>query len=101
MDNNTELTKWIDTQRQASSIAQPGQLPPELHLHHHHAAPLAPTPPPINVEDYRLVRMHPLLFGTYLLVVSVALALPLAFLAAIVESTNRPEVQYIQPPVRW
>ncbi len=97
MDNN-ELTKWIDSQRQVSGIAQPGhQVPPELHLHHH--AP--PVPQSNDQERATITRIHPLFAATYMLFVSLAISIPLALLAAIVESTNRPSVQYIQPPARW
>jgi ABC-type phosphate transport system permease subunit len=74
--------------------AQSKQLA-ELHLHHHHYA--APEPSPVAEPEPQTVRLHPIFVATYMLFLSIAISVPLALLAAIVDSTNRPSVQYVQP----
>lgn len=92
-DPKTEaLAIWLAQQQQQSYLAQQQTQPGELHLHqHNHAAP-APAP-----EQRQTMKMHPLFAATYLLFISVALALPLALIAAIVEAGNQPEIIYQQP----
>lgn len=93
---NRALVLWLAEQQQASRLAQQ-QAPGELHLHQHHHA--APAPPPVAEPEpeYRTIRLHPLILATYILFISVAMALPLAMIAAIIEAGNRPSVQYVQP----
>lgn len=94
-DQNRALVLWLAEQQQASRLAQQ-QAPGELHLHqHHHAAPALPVAEP--EPEYRTIRLHPLFLATYILFISVAMALPLAMIAAIIEAGNRPSVQYVQP----
>jgi hypothetical protein len=89
------LALWLSEQQQASRLAQQ-QAPGELHLHQHHHA--APMPAPIaEPEQPQTVRLHPLFVATYMLFVSVAISLPIALIAAIVEAGDRPDVQYVQP----
>ena len=100
-DPRTEaLALWLHTQQENSRLAQQQQPPGELHLHqHHHAAPTVPAP--IGVpEQPQTVRLHPLVFMACLFLLSLALSVPLALIAAISES-NRTEVHYIQPGERW
>lgn len=88
------LVLWLAEQQQASRLAQQQAPTGELHLHqHHHAAP-APAPVAEPEQDYRTVRMHPLFVAAYMLFLSVAISLPIALIAAIVD---RPDVQYVQP----
>ncbi|HZG40477.1 MAG TPA: hypothetical protein VEZ50_17505 [Nodosilinea sp.] len=95
--NANALAIWLIEQQQASQTAQPQSQPGELHLHqHHHAA----TPPPVSPPEPQTVRLHPLFVATYMLFLSVAISVPLALIAAIVDSTNRPSVQYVQPERR-
>jgi hypothetical protein len=55
-------------------------------------------PAPIaEPEQPQTVRLHPLFVATYMLFVSVAISLPIALIAAIVEAGSRPDVQYVQP----
>jgi ABC-type phosphate transport system permease subunit len=89
------LVLWLAEQQQASRLAQQ-QTRSELHLHQHHHA--APAPPPLaEPEQPQTVRLHPIFVATYMLFVSVAISLPIALIAAIVESNSRPDVQYVQP----
>lgn len=90
------LAAWLVEQQQASRLAQPQTPPGELHLHqHHHAAP-APLPR-AEADQRQAVRLHPLFVATYMLFVSVALALPLTLIAVILDTGNRPTIQYVQP----
>lgn len=92
MKDQDALVQWIAAQQRASSLSQ--SQAPELHLHqHHHPA----TPPPSAEFERRPERLHPLFVAVYMLFVSVAISVPLALLAAIVDSSNRPDVQYVQP----
>lgn len=70
----------------------------DLHLHQHHYAvqPVQTTPEP-EPETYQTVRLHPLAFMFSLFLLSIAISVPLALLGAMVDSLNRPDVQYIQP----
>lgn len=86
------LAIWLVEQQQASRLAQ-HQKPGELHLHQHHY----PAPAPLPVAEPQTVRLHPIFVATYMLFLSIAISVPLALLAAIVDSTNRPSVQYVQP----
>lgn len=95
-DQNSLLTQWIAQQQRASSLSQK-QPAPELHLHQHHH----PTTPPAVEYEPRSERLHPLFVAVYMLFVSLAISVPLALVAAIIESTTRPDVQYIQPQGRW
>lgn len=96
-DQSDSLVQWIAAQRRASSLSQQ-QPAPELHLHQHHH----PTTPPAAEYEPRPERLHPLFVAVYMLFVSIAISVPLALLAAIVESSNRPDVQYVQPQQgRW
>lgn len=91
-DQSDALAQWLAEQQRASSLSRK-QPAPELHLHqHHHPA----TPPPV-AEFERRERLHPLFVAVYMLFVSIAISVPLALLAAIVDSSNRPDVQYVQP----
>lgn len=90
-DQNSLLTQWIADQQRASSLSTK-QPAPELHLHNHHH----PATPATDFER-RPERLHPLFVAVYMLFVSIAISVPLALLAAIVDSSNRPDVQYIQP----
>jgi hypothetical protein len=88
------LAIWLVEQQQASRLAQQQPQLGELHLHqHHHAAP----PAPVSTPEPQTVRMHPLFVAAYMLFLSVAISLPIALIAAIVEAGSRPDVQYIQP----
>jgi hypothetical protein len=89
------LAIWLVEQQQASRLAQQQTAPGELHLHQHHHA--APVPAPVAEPEHQTVRLHPIFMATYLLFLSVAISVPLALIAAIVDSTHRPAVQYIQP----
>jgi len=91
-DPNSLLTQWIAEQQRASSLSKK-QPAPELHLHQHHH----PTPPPAAEFERRPERLHPLFVAVYMLFVSIAISVPLALLAAIVDSSNRPDVHYVQP----
>lgn len=95
-DQSDALVQWIAEQQRANSLS-PKHPAPELHLHqHHYPAPPEPrraVPPPH--DDYT-VRVPPLVAATYMLFLSVALALPLALIGAIVNG-DRPSVHYIQP----
>jgi hypothetical protein len=96
-DPRTEaLALWLHSQQESSRLAQK-QIPSgELHLHQHHHA--APTPAPIaEPEQPQAARMHPLFVAAYFLFLSVSISLPIALIAAIVDSNNRPDVQYVQP----
>lgn len=98
LDPRTEaLALWLHSQQENSRLAQQQQTKPgELHLHQHHHA--APAPPPVTEpEQPQTVRLHPLFVATYLLFVSVAISLPIALIAAIVEAGSRPDVHYVQP----
>lgn len=97
MDNNPDaLAQWIAQQQRANSLSH---QPPELHLHqHHHQAPV--VPPPIDkIEDPTSIRVPPLVVATYALFLSVALALPLTLIAVILETSQQPQIQYVEP--RW
>ena len=88
------LAIWLVEQQQTSRLAQ-HQKPGELHLHqhqHHYAAPA-----PVTDPAPQTVRLHPIFVATYLLFISIAISVPLALLAAIVDSTNQPSVQYVRP----
>lgn len=74
---------------------QLGEL--HLHQHQHHYAASEPEPSPVATPEPQSLRMHPIFVATYLLFISIAISVPLALLAAIVDSTNRPSVQYVQP----
>ena len=87
------LAIWLVEQQQASRKAHPQQPPGELHLHHH----AAPAPPPVADAQPQTVRLHPLITATYMLLLSLAISLPLAMLAAILDAGTRPAVQYVQP----
>lgn len=89
------LAQFIAAQQRASDLARP--TTGELHLHqHHHAAPS-----PAAETERPPERLHPLFVATYMLFVSLAISVPLALIGAIVEATNQPDVQYIQPGGRW
>lgn len=92
------LAIWMVEQQKASKMAQQQTSAGDLHLHqHHHTAP-----PPAAEFERRPERLHPLFVAVYMLFVSVAISVPLALLAAIVDASNRPDVQYIQPQQgRW
>ena len=96
MDNTKDaLAQWI-AQQQADSLSQ---QPPELHLHqHHHQAPPV-VHPPTRIEDPSSIRVPPLVVATYALFLSVALALPLTLIAVILETSQQPQIQYVEP--RW
>ena len=97
MQDQNLLSQWIAEQQRASSLSKK-QPAPELHLHQHHH----PTAPPAAEHDRRPERMHPLTYMFSLFLLSIALSVPLALLAAIVESSNRPSVNYVQPSQeRW
>ena len=104
-DGDAALELWRAFQSQQSSRLA-DTLPPEIHLHqHHHAAPSPPPAPvtrhrPAPVPTYRRELPHPLITALYMLMVSVALALPLAVIAAIVGASNHPQVIYQQQPSR-
>jgi ABC-type phosphate transport system permease subunit len=87
------LAIWL-VEQQTSRLAQ-HQKPGELHLHQHHHA--APAPAPVTDPDPQTVRLHPIFVATYILFLSIAISVPLALLAAIVDATNRPSVQYVRP----
>lgn len=89
------LAIWLIEQQQASRLAQQQTPPGELHLHQHHHA--APAPAPVAEPEQQTVRLHPLFAATYMLFVSIALALPLTLIAVILENANRPSIQYVQP----
>jgi hypothetical protein len=89
------LALWLVQRQQASQLSQPQSPPGELHLHQHHHA--APAPPLVEESEPQTVRLHPLVVATYMLFLSVAISLPLALIAAIVEAGNRPSIQYVQP----
>jgi hypothetical protein len=91
-DQSDALVQWIAAQQRASSISQK-QPAPELHLHQHHH----PTTAAAAEFERRPERLHPLFVAVYMLFVSIAISVPLALLAAIVDASNRPDVQYIQP----
>lgn len=97
-DPNAEaLAIWLIEQQQASQMAQPQPQPGQLHLHqHHHAA----SPAPVSNPETQTVRLHPLFVATYMLFLSVAISVPLALIAAIVDDGNRPQVIYQQPSRR-
>lgn len=91
------LTQFIAAQQRASDLARPDSR--ELHLHHHHHAAPAPTPEPGT--NYRRDLPHPLVAALTMAIVSLAICLPFAFAAAVIEALNKPDVQYIQPGGRW
>lgn len=93
MQDQNQLTQWIAEQQRASSLS-PKQAATELHLHQHNHPAVAP---PSAEFERRSERLHPLFVAVYMLFVSVAISVPLALLAAIVDASNRPDVQYIQP----
>jgi len=88
------LAIWLVEQQQASRLAQ-HQKPGELHLHQHHHA--APAPAPVAEPEPQDSRLHPIFVATYMLFISIAISVPMALLAAIVDSTNQPSVQYVRP----
>lgn len=91
------LAIWLVQQQQASRLTHPKTPSGDLHLHqHHHAA----SPAPVSTPAPQTMRLHPLFVATYMLFLSVAISVPLALIAAIVDSTNRPSVQYVQPERR-
>lgn len=93
-DPKTEaLAIWLAQQQQSSYQAQQQAKPGELHLHQHQHHASA-TPPEF---ERRTERLHPLFVAVYMLFVSVAISVPLALLASIVDASNRPDVHYIQP----
>jgi hypothetical protein len=98
MKDDTALARWI-AQQQQQGVPLANKLPPEIHLHQHnyHAAPApAPVAAP-EPKQPQTVRLHPLVFMFSLFLLSIALSIPLALLSAIVDATNRPSVQYVQP----
>ena len=93
------LAIWLVEQQQKSHLAQQQQPAGELHLHQHHHA--APAPAPVAETAPQTVRMHPLFVAVYMLFVSVALSLPLALIAAIVDTGNRPTLSPPNSSVRY
>lgn len=91
------MALWLVEQQQQSSspIAHRGPAG-DLHLHQHHYAAPAPgaTPEP---EQHPITRPNPLVMMFSLFLFSIAISVPLALLAAIVDATNRPSVEYVQP----
>lgn len=87
------LALWIAQQQHDSQMAQHRHSKAELHLHqHNHAAP-----PSTATEKPQPAHYHPLVVATYAVLMALAVSVPLALLGAMVDSLNRPSVQYVQP----
>ncbi|MEA5448525.1 hypothetical protein VB780_08110 [Leptolyngbya sp. CCNP1308] len=96
-----DLAIWLDQQQGAPLT--PRQLPPEIHLHQHYYGLQQPTAQPREPRYSRAraarepIEIGPRLALLYVFVGAISLAVVLAALGAVIDSLNRPSVQYVQP----
>lgn len=77
--------------KQKSELAKPTEVHQHIHLHQAPALPPVELSSPPDPE-----RLHPLVVAMSMLLFSVALALPLTLLAAIVDAINQPDIYYLE-----
>lgn len=96
------LSTWLDQQQSGAPLAPPS-LPPEIHLHQHYYGPQQPSAQPREHRYSRAratrepIEVGPRLALLYVFVGAISLAVVLAALGAVIDSLNRPSVQYVQP----
>ena len=95
------LALWLDQQQQGAPLGN--KLPPEIHLHQHYHGPQQPPAQPREPRYSRAraarepIEVGPRLALLYVFVGALSLAVVFAALGAVIDSLNRPSVQYIQP----
>jgi|GEM_PF-5394474 hypothetical protein len=93
------LALWLDQQQQGAPLGT--KPPPEIHLHQHHY--YGPQQPLAQPREHRYSRARaatvvgPRLALLYVFVGAISLAVVFAALGAVIDSLNRPSVQYVQP----